>query len=193
MKSIIGYIKEDLSPAELADLIEQGVYKKDEFGRFRSTTSGIPLKSLSTLIETCNDNGMDLSELVAMLESGDVSGITLPTIAILGENRTPTNLDTAIITLSNTYIPDHPNIQKLSKTVGTHTKINPSLYYNKLTDRIDQAVSGYPTWKKTQQQVRQTVEIPDWLSSLGIEGRDEQAIAKRTLADHYPADFPRQK
>jgi len=91
MKSIIGYIKEGLSPAELADMIDGGVYEMDAFGRLKNEPINScfedrqrVLDSLRTLVLEAKSLEMPLAELVDKIEKKDTEGLDLGIMPLRG-------------------------------------------------------------------------------------------------------------
>ncbi len=97
MKSIIDYIKEGLTPAELADMIEHGTFIQDDFDRWTISTpeywkspekrqedistptiADRAMGSLRWLTKTAKKNNLTLEQLVALIESRKTSGLDSP-------------------------------------------------------------------------------------------------------------------
>ncbi len=65
-------------------------------------------------------------------------------------------------------------------------------YLGTLVERVEVASEAFPRWRQQQKgKVRHEHEIKEWLEGMGFTGREEIMIAKRALADRYPADFQR--
>ncbi len=65
-----------------------------------------------------------------------------------------------------------------------------SPYLAILSKNISSAIAEYPAWKEgLDKKPRLEYEILEWLKKFDISGREEEAIAKRSLKEVYPADF----
>ena len=126
MKSIIDYVKEGLSPAELADMIEDGVYEIDDFGRLKNDPINMyaedrqhDLDSLLTLVREAKRLELPLAELINRIESRKVSDLDLG-IAVL-RNGVPVHWLDAVKVLQSIYRKDGDH-KKLPLNENAQTK-----------------------------------------------------------------------